>query len=141
MPSDRITMEVRGLKELERELSKLPNKIAKGIMRRAMNRGADVVVRAAKRNLVRNQNVESGQLIRSVKKATKIRAHGLRGATVDVRVGLLSQAFYGRFLEFGTKHQAAKPFMGPALDSNRAIVLLKISESIRKDLAKAKIPK
>ncbi|KKM71083.1 hypothetical protein LCGC14_1434220 [marine sediment metagenome] len=139
MPPDRITAKVRGLRELERELNKLPAKMAKLVLRQAINKGAAVVVRAAKQNLVSNQSVESGELLRSIKKATKIKMQGLRGATVNVRVGLEPRAFYGKFLEFGTVHQAKKPFMRPALDNNRKLILLKIHEHIRKQLAKARI--
>jgi HK97 gp10 family phage protein len=48
--------------------------------------------------------------------------------------------FYWRFQEFGTRHHAAQPFMGPAFDANsaRAIDIFKARLKVRIDKANKK---
>ncbi len=42
-----------------------------------------------------------------------------RALTASITAGTV----YAKFLEFGTRHMAARPFMGPALNNNRTKVL------------------
>lgn len=48
-----------------------------------------------------------------------------------------SQAFYGRFLEFGTSKMPAKPFLRPAYDAARDRAVAAVKTRLAQELAKA----
>ncbi|MBT2696347.1 HK97 gp10 family phage protein [Bacillus sp. ISL-40] len=54
----------------------------------------------------------------------------------EVNVGPDQQgtAFYGHMLEFGTVNMDAKPFMGPALENNKAELEAKMVEVLKREL-------
>lgn len=51
-----------------------------------------------------------------------------------VKIGPFRDYFYGHFLEFGTRKMSARPFMGPAFESNKLIVQEKMADVLRKEL-------
>jgi HK97 gp10 family phage protein len=70
----------------------------------------------------------------------RAKARGYKSSSRTVRKGLIGleyqhfgPLFYARFLEFGTGHQPAYPFLTPAWDDNKG----KLPEIIAVELAKA----
>lgn len=66
---------------------------------------------------------------------------GWKGNTLTAKVGIKGGArknpdtpFYWRMQEFGTKHIAPNPFIGPALDSNKQKVLDTLTAELKKAL-------
>ena len=45
------------------------------------------------------------------------------GNTVEGRVGVKKHAYWGRFIELGTSKMAAKPFLRPAVQANKAEIV------------------
>lgn len=150
------TFKLKGGAELQRMLNSLPAKIEKNIMRSALRAGARVIANEAKANVA----VEDGALRRSI----RVSARAKKGrVTASVKAGS-KEAFYYRFVEFGTaahtikpknkqalyfdgqfaknvRHPGAKakPFMRPALDNKADEAIQAVGEQIRKRLNKAGI--
>lgn len=87
------TVNVKGLDELAKMLDSLPVKIARNIMRAAVNAGSKVV-RDKARELV---PVDSGDLRKSIVTRQSKAANG------TISGGVKTDLFYARFVEFGTR--------------------------------------
>ena len=129
---------VEGLAELAKALRELPDRVAKNGLRVSVYAGAKVIrdearLRAPKatESLGPNQP-PPGTLKRSVimKHIRELSGGGRQTFYVLVRHGkkyrnqgkrgnLSQDAWYWRFLEFGTRKMAARPFLRPALESRR----------------------
>lgn len=138
MMAKRERFEVKGTAELVNALQVLPDRVAKNGLRASVYAGAKVVRDEAKSRAPVAQQVRDprhpppGTLRRSI-----IMKHirGLSNLTrqtffVTVRQGkkyrnqgkkknLSQDAFYWRFVEFGTRKMAARPFLRPALEAKR----------------------
>lgn len=115
-------VEIKGLSELLKAMKELPKAIEQKCLKVAVMTGANVIKRAAADLVVRRTGL--------VAKAIRIgfnRKESTPGKAVyhvfisqkvkDKLKGKTRDAFYWRFLEFGTVKMAAKPFMRPAFDS------------------------
>jgi HK97 gp10 family phage protein len=128
-----ITVQVQGLAELEVALDALPDKVAKGVLTKAVDAGGELMrIRAVELAPVD----EYGRFTRTkthlkdgIKKQMITHYDGVRGALVECRIGLTKEVFYGRFLEFGWSHYPdggkipARPFMRPAFEESKTEVL------------------
>lgn len=174
-----MTVQVEGFRELEAALAQIEKKAtAKAVMRRALRNAALPV--AEKANSMA-QIGPTGRLSDSVIVGTKVKneagkvayakvmgAGGTKGdalaamksarkgnSTVEMFIGPVVQAFYARFVEFGTAPRinggkfagtqhpgtAPQPFMRPAWDSEQQATLDRIGaemwSEIRKSAARA----
>ncbi len=127
---------IKGLAEMERELNQLSLKARASVLRGALNKAIDPILKAARENTQREFTERTGTLVRSIRKSATA-PRGSNGFTAEAKVGLTEDGFYGRFLEFGTSKMPAKPFMRPAVDANaQAVVELFASEMRRRIEAK-----
>ncbi len=146
-------MEITGLKELNKRLTKLPERIEKNIMSAAVRAGANEIKKAA----VANLGGKKSDIVVKKSRAPK--------GTTKYKIGINAKKFYLYFKEFGTKPhvikskkglltdgsvvygkvidhpgQSAKPFLRPAFDENahRAIDAMKkkIAQRLEKEAAK-----
>ena len=106
-----------GAKELEKVLKNTPRRVQGSVVRKATRAGAVIFRRLAKAKVPKR----SGQLRRGIIMRT---ARGRRNeirVIVGLRGGKRSQggAFYGIFLEFGTRFIRARPFIRPAFDEGK----------------------
>lgn len=140
-----ITTRVEGLAELRKALLELPRELHKGALRSAVSASAKVVQDQA----VVNAREDSGTLRRAIYRTRSKEAsssvqeafivgvrQGKKFQSKRLRSGGLTanrDAFYWRFLEFGTVKMAAKPFLRPAFDETRQ----KAVEAMRVRLAAA----
>ena len=144
------TIKIDGLRELKNALLKLPEKLGEKVLNGALYAGAKLVVDDAKVKVP----VRTGELRRNIRarRATKKQRGDLTAAVV-VGVRRLtkkqiasirkkkgrenaSDAFYWRFLEFGTSKMAARPFLRPAFESRKTAAALLIKDEIRKRIEK-----
>lgn len=123
---------VQGWSEYQRKLKALTESIRRRLLERAVLLGAQIALVAAKALAPRR----SGELIAGM--AIHIsQADGTHSATAYV--GWNKKQFYGLFAEKGTFRQTARPFLRPALDSNRerivrtmrATIIQSIREAVR----------
>jgi len=117
------TVNVRGIEDLAQALRDHGVDVATGMETVAIA-GAEVLRGA----MSTRAPVRSGKLRGNI---------GIWKSTVDetkasVPVGPGRDAFYGLFLELGTVHQAAQPFMRPAVDESQDRVLAAAKTAARK---------
>ncbi len=140
---------VRGLAELDRALRELPVRVANQGLRASVYAGAKVIRDEARSRAPKAaqslgpKQPPPGTLRRSVsmKHIRELSGGGRQTYYVLVRQGkkyrnqgkrgnLSQDAWYWRFLEFGTRKMAARPFLRPALESRRREATAAIKERL-----------
>ena len=157
-------MHIQGLDEVQRKIKALGNgRLARNAANRAVRQSMKVVLNAAIANArglddpstpqsiykniayrqarLKNKSLVMGRvgILVAWKTYTKSKANIRKGlAGKKYQVG--GDVFYWRFLELGTEHMAAKPFLRPALQNNISTVTNDFagifSAEIDKELAK-----
>ena len=142
-----ISVKIDGLKELQQALSQLPLEIQKNPLRSAVSAGAKVILDEAIR---RAPQGETGNLrkalyryrsrsqsgrgqetflvgVRKGKKNYVDSAKNRRLNRVGKKYTVEGEAYYWRFIEFGTSKMPARPFLRPAFESkkNQAVETIK----------------
>lgn len=112
---------VPGLAEFEQKLLALGTTGARRVGRAAWRQAANVITLEA-RQIV---NRRSGLLARSI----YTRDRGVVGDNIVFSVDVRKIAFYGRFVEYGTIHARAYPFMRPAAE-NKAQEAVRVGSQI-----------
>ena len=144
------TVHIEGLAELDRALRELPVRIANRGLRTSVYAGAKVIRDEARARAPKAaqslgpKQPPPGTLKRSVimKHIRELSSGGRQTFYVMVRHGkkyqkqgkrgtLSQDAWYWRFLEFGTRKMAARPFLRPALESRRTQAVGAIKERLR----------
>ena len=144
------TVHIEGLAELDRALRELPVRIANRGLRASVYAGAKVIRDEARARAPKAaqslgpKQPPPGTLKRSVimKHIRELSSGGRQTFYVMVRHGkkyqkqgkrgtLSQDAWYWRFLEFGTRKMAARPFLRPALESRRTQAVDAIKERLR----------
>lgn len=132
---------VSGLRELGEALRGLSQDMALKASRQAVAAGASVVRKAARQAAPKDTGNLEKAIVMKRKRYTKLTEE----FNVAVRVGkkqdiknakagkgaLGKDAFYARFLEFGTVKMSPRPFLGPALEAN----VNQATEAMKKRLA------
>lgn len=135
-----VTVEVKGLRELNSALHQLPDRVNRRVLRASVAPAADLIRKEAQRRAP----VDTGRLEQSIiiKRVTGERAelatyivvplHGKKaqqtkkwGTAVDL------DAYYWTFIEFGTAKMHAQPFMRPAFESLKGTALDVIVDSLK----------
>ena len=150
-------IEVKGLRELGEALKNFGPVLAKKYLRRATYEAAKVIeADAESRAPVRTGTLKSKiaifrrksdensamyavgvrpvKLSRKVKKVLRI----LRKAN-GTRTSIDGDAFYWRFLEFGTAKMAARPFLRPAFEAQKAAAIDAFAKSLADGVEKASL--
>lgn len=139
-----VSVKVEGLKDLGDRMKGLTEQMNNRIARAATAAGAVVIRNAAQQKVP----VLTGNLKKNiiVKRIPKGEASLTSEHIVTVRQGKLTKkqraaglgdAFYGRFVEYGTARMPAQPFLRPAYDQNKEKAVQAIKDRIEKRLAKA----
>lgn len=131
-----MSMEFEGGAELDRALRELPLRIQRKAITESLRAGAAIVRDDARSRVPR----DSGLTARDI----KVRVVPRSGKTPTVAIGTSKDKkgrdYIATFIEKGTAHQQARPFLRPALDENVNAVLRKIGErlgiSIEREAAK-----
>lgn len=132
---------VEGLKEVLRELKKVPKKVRGKTLDSAVRAGSKKTVQAAQRLVPTGQkkpgrgvpNWSPGNLRRAIK-ARKDSALSTAEHS-HFNIGYLrKQAYYGGFVELGTSTMPAKPYLRPALTQTEREATKEIAKVLRKKL-------
>lgn len=114
----RPTISIDGLDEIRETLKDVGTREGRNIMRATIRAIAAKISKAAKQNAP----VDSGDMKASIK--LKQRKSKPDNPVFEVwagsKTGAKFDAFYWRFVEYGTKTQPARPFIQPAADEVRA---------------------
>lgn len=132
-----VSVRVEGLRELSRALRELPVRIARNDLQAATMAGAAVIRNEARLHApvytgkVSEGHPPPGTLRKAIvsKAIAELSTNTKRVAYVVVRHGKRFQhvgkkninrdAYYWRFVEFGTKKMSARPFMRPAFEAKK----------------------
>lgn len=122
-------LKVVGFPELNRVLTQLPKALNDKIAKQALTQAATPILRAARRNLQfwlrrsksdrRQHNREPGNLLESLKGAkARIVRKGRSGPYVVIGPSY-PLGSHGHLMERGSRRQRPRPFMRPAIDTNK----------------------
>lgn len=139
-----VKIKLEGFDVLARELRELPERIAKNALRAAVNAGAsevrkEVRLRAPvdtgrlRRAVYQKQIGEASSLYRQVY-VVGVRSGARRGK--DGTKNRSQDAFYWRFLEFGTRYIAARPFLRPAFEAQKRAAIDAMAKKLRERIAR-----
>lgn len=138
-----VSVKVDGLRDLGERMKGLSEDMNNRIARAATAAGAVVIRDAAKQKApVRTGNLRKNII---VKRLPKGESPLTSEHIVTVRQGKLTKkqrdaglvdAFYGRFVEYGTAKSPAQPFLRPAYDQNKEKATQAIKDRISKRLTK-----
>lgn len=145
------TIRITGAREMEAVLRQLPAAIAKQALTRALRRAAEPILdearalapvgqeskgrvrlRTTKRGKVSVSNY--GKLKPSLRIANVPARQTPHSATVVVTVG---KAFWGLFVEFGTRFMSAQPFLRPAFEAKKTDALNRLGKALGEEIEKA----
>ena len=120
------------MKDLLKELDKLPEKIKNRIVKGAVRASAKPIIEEARRLVP----VRTGNLRKSIG-VTKRRDKGsVVTFSVSPRKGGKYNGYYGYFLELGTKKMSPHPFLRPAFENRGEETIKYFKEYIKKRLDK-----
>ncbi len=150
-------MKFDGLAGIRANLQKMPERVGRNAMRRALRKGANVIRDAARANA---RQIDDPQTRDMIQKNVAVQAGRKRDEERDggpkMRVGVMGGArplkkgsetglpggntTHWRFIEFGTSEARAQPFMRPAMESGAARALettaAAMQTEVNKELAK-----
>ena len=147
------TVQVKGLSELLKNMEQLPRELVSkrgGLVRSALFKAAKTVRDEAKQRAPRDTGAlqanvvtvrdkdpqatgASERYVVTVKKKrwtgkAKTKAKKTAGGKIDYRKS--GDAFYWRFVEFGTSKMRAQPFLRPAFESQKDVALDEFKQSL-----------
>lgn len=133
----KVTMKLRGAKELREALQRLPFREARSAIAKSIITEAAIPIRDAARALA---PVETGRLREAIIVSRKLsrsqRTTFAEKGDVKVHVGVRAGVPQGVLQEFGTAHHAPHPFLRPAWDAHEGELVAKIGAAIWKAIEK-----
>ena len=146
-------IKIEGVKSIQRKLESLPEKLQKSAEQAVLRAGSKAILNAAKSHV----QVDTGNLKKSLgvkvsmKRGAKFigagrayigprtgfahpsgRKSGRKGRTEKV----INADEYSWYLESGTPHMAARPFIRPAIDSSKGEILNAMAAGLDKHLTR-----
>jgi HK97 gp10 family phage protein len=114
-----IELETKGFQEMIDTLEKM-DKAGENIFKKALNEGAKPVLKAMKNKVYSILHKRSGELQNNIKMGTVRKGKsGTYSQIVGVSKGDISKAYYGKFSEYGSSHEPARPWIRPAFDESK----------------------
>lgn len=115
----------------EQRLLEMGTTTARAAGRKALRQGANVIL-AESRRLVKAGHPSFPEKITGLM-ARSLYTHdrGIMGDNIVFSVDLKKQAFYGRFVEFGTSKTRAYPFMRPAAEGKAQEAVQVMAETLQ----------
>ena len=115
-----VKVKIKGLEELSQKIHEFPDKLVKKGVRDALRAGGEVlrgeISARAPRSVDETHGHPPGFLAEHIGTSLSLSTRNDKG---EIKVGPVKKAFYGMFPEFGTKHQAAQPYIRPAFESQK----------------------
>jgi len=136
--ADAVTIKIEGLEQLSSQISEFPDKLVRKGVRNALRAGGEVLREAISAGAPRSMDIthghEPGFLADHIGMKVKT---SVTNDTGSILVGPVKKAFYAMFAEFGTKHQAALPFIRPAFEGSGPSALDAFVDSLREAFQEA----
>ena len=120
-------MNLTGGPELQAALRELGGAVASRLGDNAVRAGARVLANEVKVRapVQTGGRVQGGRLKKSIKVSTQRQKR-----SGEAIAAVVSDVFYAKFVEFGTAHASANPFMRPAMDTAGQAVLERINTNL-----------
>lgn len=132
-------LEFDGMKELSKALKELPIRVESRLLQNSINYASKAIlpdiIAAAPRNdgiNISQQSKRFGSLHSNI----KIEKRRSRRKTIKFSSITIGNAFWGFFLEFGTRFMAAKPWFVPAFEKSISKGLSTIKATLEKKIEK-----
>ncbi len=131
-----VTTKVDGLKELDKALNQLPDKVHNRVLQKAVTsavrKARKEIKSSAPRGAVPSQaSEEYGQLYKNIKVGKARTKRSRKAAFVST-----GKAFWGYFLEYGTRFIPAQPWFVPAFERSQGPMMDQLKEVLRKGIDK-----
>ncbi|MDF2534411.1 MAG: hypothetical protein K0R18_568 [Bacillales bacterium] len=117
-------MKLEGMDELLRQVERMGQDVGAQLEEQALQAGAEFL----------KEKIEETVPVLTGKLKVNIVVSDVKNGIIDVGPDQQGSAFYGHFLEFGTSKAKAQPFMGPALEGNKATIQDKMADVIKRGL-------
>lgn len=127
-------VKVEGIEDLKDMFTKVAPKEARNLMRQTVQKIASNIAKDARSKV----KVKTGNLKSSIK-ASRKKSHPDRPiSVVKAAAGKKAKvdAYYWKFVEYGTKHSAPQPFIGPAKKKAEANIKTMLTNEFGKKLEK-----
>ena len=123
-----LKVHISGASQINSVLRRLPDRVQKQELQKSLRAGGNIIRDAAQALAP----VDTGEGRDSIK-VTAVRGNSAKMVRLVVNTG---KAFYLNFIEFGTRHMRARPFMRPAFDETAGQALQKIGHTLGKGVEK-----
>jgi HK97 gp10 family phage protein len=130
----KVTVSVRGLRELDEALRLLPDDLQAVAIRPGVRQAGKVLAAGMEARAPRSPVPEPPTLAEEIVVSTSV---STRRDIAVAHVGPSREAFYGGFQEFGTRFQDAQPFMRPTLEADGQLAINALIEGVKDGLQKA----
>ena len=138
--SDGIKVKFRGMKQLDRNIQRLPEELKKKAYRSVLSTGARVIAKHIKRNVPKdtgNLKKSIGIKVNPKAKTPWARIGPKRGVTTTVDGKQVRVTTYAKNVEQGTVHTAAQPYVRPGIDSSGSEVMTKMAAGLNRFMTRA----
>ncbi len=129
---------VKGFAEAEKLLKQLPQNVENRVLQAATMAGAREMRKAVKANAPKSAKGERSPSSKQYKRLSQnIKAQPLKSARKKGKRGarvFTGNAFWGMFLEFGTRFIAARPWFRPAVSQSQKSAINKLREALGKGI-------
>lgn len=150
-----VEVEIKGLKELQETLEKMPDKMASRVLRFALTKAGEIM----KATMVRLAPKDTGFLAEHFNIKGKVKRKGIEGSVFvgpqgkidypkngtyrkllnrkgkEYSSGRIPVVAVASFLEFGTTKMVKRPFLTQAFDAAKALCLNAIVDGIKQGIA------
>lgn len=129
-----MTATVTGVAELDKAMASFGPKLTTKILKKAVRKAAKPVLESARAHVpIQYGTLHDSIKTRALRKSRRNPGRvGARVATTANDSGFGGEAYYGAFLEFGTRHIQALGYMRLAFDENRESVRQIFSTEIKR---------
>lgn len=131
-------VKVEGLRELQTALRELPNATAKSVMRRVLKTHGAAIAKRAQELAPEDAGDLRESIVVSTKLTKRQRKMHRKASKDDVEVYIgANDAPHAHMQEFGTKNHPPQPFMRPAWDAAKGMILTGIRKDLWSEISKA----
>ncbi|MDD5006655.1 MAG: HK97 gp10 family phage protein [Candidatus Omnitrophica bacterium] len=125
-----IEFDTKGFQEMINTLDNM-GKAGENIFKKALDEGAKPVLNAMKRKVYQVLHRRTGELQDNIKigKVRKLR-DGTYSQVIGILKGDISSVYYGKFSEYGSSHEPARPWQRPAFDESKDKAYAKIEQEL-----------
>jgi HK97 gp10 family phage protein len=130
MAGEIVTLRMEGLADLQEKLTQLPPRAAKRALRVGLLAAAEIWRREMETRVIHGWHHFRGKagsaqapVFGYLSQNISVQARITNDLAGEIFVGPMKKGFWARFLEFGTRKMAARPFIVPSFEARKNDVL------------------